>query len=136
MDQRAISPVQFAKRASERMAALVHEDLKLGLASLATIGSIAPLIGLLGTLVGIWDSPQTLGTEKATAMANLFGRLSNACVPMAMGLLLGLASQYGYRHLSGKLDLFDGEMENAARELVRQLALYQGPSRLRTCPPG
>jgi hypothetical protein len=103
MDQRAISPVQFAKRASERTAALVHEDLKMGLASLATIGSIAPLIGLLGTLVGIWDSPQP---------------------------------QYVYRHLSGKLDLFDGEMENAARELVRQLALYQGPSRLRTCPPG
>jgi biopolymer transport protein ExbB len=128
MDQRAISPVQFAKRASKRTAALVHEELKSGLTSLATIASIAPLIGFFGTIIGIFDAPQGVGTERTTAMANLAERVSNACVPMAMGLLIGFASQCGYRYLSGWLDLFDCEMENAALELERHLTVYQGRS--------
>ena len=50
---RAISPVGFAKHASERAAALVHQEFKTGVNSLATISLIAPLLGMFGTLVGI-----------------------------------------------------------------------------------
>jgi biopolymer transport protein ExbB/TolQ len=71
--QHAPSPVEFAAHASERAATRVHEEFKIGLSSLATIATIAPFIGILGTLVGIWNAPQPLGTEKMTAMANLFG---------------------------------------------------------------
>lgn len=85
---------------------------------------------MFGTLIGIWDSPQGLGTEKMTAMANLFGRLSNACVPMAMGLFIGLVSHYAYRYLSGILTLFDGEMEDAVLQLATDLTSYQRRPRL------
>jgi biopolymer transport protein ExbB/TolQ len=126
---RAIPAVEFAKHASERAASRVHEELKIGLNGLATVASIAPFIGMFGTLIGIWDAPQPLGTEKTTAMANLFGRLSNACVPMAMGLFVGLVSQCGYRYLSGVLAFFDGEMESAVHQLAKDLTAHQSRSK-------
>ena len=61
--------LQSAERASLRAANVVHENMKRGLASLATITSTAPWIGVLGTLVGIFGSFRGLGTEKLTAMA-------------------------------------------------------------------
>src|SRR5208283_562356 len=45
--------IEASKRALERAEAIVHAELKRGLGGLATIGSTAPFIGLLGTVVGI-----------------------------------------------------------------------------------
>jgi biopolymer transport protein ExbB/TolQ len=123
--QRATSPIEFATHASERAAKLVHEELKAGLSSLATLATVAPFVGMFGTLVGIWDAPQPLGTERMTAIANLCGRLSNACVPTALGLVIGLLSHCGYRLLSGMLTCFDHEMEDAVLQVRRELVIYQ-----------
>lgn len=126
MDQWAKLPAQCAKRAAERTAGLVHEELKLGLSSLATVASTAPLVGLLGTVIGIVNAFQPIGTEKTTAMANVAGRLSDACVPTEMGLLVGLASLYGYKYLSGRLDAIDREMTNAMLKLTNHLSGQHG----------
>jgi biopolymer transport protein ExbB/TolQ len=123
--KRVTFSVEFATHASERAAARVHEEFKIGLNSSATIATIAPFVGIFGTLVGVWDAPQPLGTERTTAMANFCGRLSNACVPTAMGLFVGLLSQRGYRLLSGMLTRFDNEMDDAVLHLTRELTLYQ-----------
>lgn len=80
---------------------------------------------MFGTLIGIRDAPQSVGTDKMTVMANLFGRLSNACVPMARGLFIGLVSLYAYSYLSGVLTSFDGEMEDAIPHLAKELTSYQ-----------
>src|SRR6516225_8445560 len=44
--------IEASKRALERAEAITHAELKRGLGGLATIGSTAPFIGLLGTVVG------------------------------------------------------------------------------------
>src|ERR1022692_1563536 len=55
--------IEASKRALERAEAIVHAELKRGLGGLATIGSTAPFIGLLGTVVGILNFalPQRAG---------------------------------------------------------------------------
>ena len=111
--------------ASKRAVGVVHVDFKSGLDSLATISSAAPFVGMFGTLAGIWESPQAIGTERMTAMANLFGRLSIACVPMAIGLFIGLVSHYAYRYLSSVLTFFDDEMATAVVQLVKDLTTYE-----------
>ncbi len=57
----AISEAQIesSKRALERSEAIVHSKLKRGLGGLATIGSTAPFIGLLGTVIGILNAFQS-----------------------------------------------------------------------------
>src|SRR6266702_3727866 len=50
--------IEASRRALERAEAIVHAELKRGLGSLATIGSTAPFVGLLGTVVGIINAFQ------------------------------------------------------------------------------
>ena len=52
--------IESSKRALERSEAIVHAKLKRGLGSLATIGSTAPFIGLLGTVIGILHAFQEI----------------------------------------------------------------------------
>src|SRR5262249_33552256 len=48
--------LEASRRALERAAAIVHTELERGLSGLATIGSTAPFVGLLGTVIGIIDA--------------------------------------------------------------------------------
>jgi biopolymer transport protein ExbB/TolQ len=91
--------IQAAERASHRSAAVVHEEMKRGLNSLATITSIAPLVGLFGTMWGIMNSFPGMGIDKATGLAVVTGRLSLACVSAALGLLTALQSLWCHRYL-------------------------------------
>src|SRR5213596_3929304 len=50
--------IEAAKRALERATAIGIEDLKRGLGGLATIGSVAPFVGLFGTTIGIINAFQ------------------------------------------------------------------------------
>lgn len=115
------------ERAMGRAASVAHEDLKQGLNTLATIASIAPFVGMLGTLWAIgFDTFFGLGTEKSTALAMVAEGISRACVPTALGLLVGLQSLWAYRYLRGRLADFDREMADAPLSLVNQLALHFG----------
>jgi biopolymer transport protein ExbB/TolQ len=119
---KAVSPVQFAKRAAERAAAVVHEEMKRGLTGLATVPTLAPWIGLFGTLMGILGSFKGISGNKTPIMAAIAKDLSDACVPTALGLLLGLAALLCYQYLASRLDVFNREMEGASLALVNQLS--------------
>jgi|SRR5450755_189017 biopolymer transport protein ExbB/TolQ len=98
--------------------------MKRGLNSLATITSIAPLVGLFGTIWGIMNSFPGMGIDKATGLAVVTGRLSLACASAALGLLTALQSLWCHRYLTGRLEDFDGEMEDTSIELVNQLTIH------------
>lgn len=119
--------VQATERAMGRSAVAVHQDLKRGLNTLATITSVAPFVGVFGTLWRIgFDTFGPLGTEKSTAMAAVFEGLSRASLPTALGLLVGLQSLWCYRYFRDRLAEFDHEMENTSLELINQLTLQFG----------
>ncbi len=122
------------ERAMGRAASVAHEDLKQGLNTLATITSIAPFIGILGTLWAIgFDTFRSIGTDRYTALAMVAEGISRACVPTALGLLVGLQSLWGYRYLRGSLADFDREMADTSLSLMNQLA--RNPVRLRPSSP-
>jgi biopolymer transport protein ExbB/TolQ len=107
-----------ARRVSARAASLVHKEMKWGLASLATIASTAPLIGIFGTLVGIVKSFPAMGTDKRTALAIVSGRLSESLVPTVLALIVALVATGFYKCLRAKVEAFDTEMENASLEPI------------------
>jgi hypothetical protein len=122
------------ERGMERAASVAHEDLKQGLNTLATIASIGPFVGMLGTLWAIgFDTFFGLGTNKSTGLAMVANGISRACVPTALGLLVGLQSLWACRYLRGRLADFDREMADASLSLINQLALHFG--RLRPASP-
>jgi len=78
------------ERAMGRAASLAHEDLRQGLNTLATLASIAPFVGMLGTLWAIgFDTFVGLGSARSTGLAMVAEGISRACVPTALGLLVG-----------------------------------------------
>src|SRR6202012_34308 len=58
--------IESSKRALERAEAIVHAKLKRGLGVLATIGSTAPFVGLLGTVIGILNAFQQIAVQKSS----------------------------------------------------------------------
>jgi hypothetical protein len=113
-------------RASARSASVTHEQMKAGLEALATIASIAPWLGLFGTLVAIATSFLACGGESSMCMAAFADRLSGSIWPTAMGLLVGLISLWCYKYLTGKLETCDREMQSASLDLLDQLRRYSG----------
>jgi hypothetical protein len=118
--------LEAVARASKRSSALVREEMKQGLYSLATIACVAPWIGLFGNVLGIVNSFQGLGTSKAAGMAAVTKRLSESMWPTAFGLMVGVVALWFYRFLEERLLTFEQEMESASLDLVNQLGRFRG----------
>jgi hypothetical protein len=95
--------------------------------SLATIASIAPWIGIFGTVVGIVNSFQGLGTSMWAGRAAVWMGLSRAMSFTAFGLLVGLVALWSFEYLNGRLRSVDQEMDNASLELLNQLGRFPHP---------
>ena len=110
--------IESSKRALERSEAIVHSKLKRGLGGLATIGSTAPFIGLLGTVIGILNAFQQIASSKATGIGAVAGGISEALVTTAFGLIVAIPAVMTFNYFTNKVEAFDVEMDNSAAELV------------------
>ncbi len=110
--------IESSKRALERSEAIVHAKLKRGLGSLATIGSTAPFIGLLGTVIGILHAFQEIATQKTAGIGAVAGGISEALVTTALGLLVAIPAVMTFNYFTNKVESFDVEMDNSSSELV------------------
>ena len=110
--------IESSQRALERTESIVHAKLKKGLGGLATIGSTAPFIGLLGTVMGILRAFQQIATAKSQGIATVAGGISEALVTTALGLFVAIPAVMAFNFFSPKVEAFDVEMDNSSSELV------------------
>jgi biopolymer transport protein ExbB/TolQ len=110
--------VEASRRALERAEAIVHAELKRGIGSLATIGSTAPFVGLLGTVIGILTAFQKISTTKTAGLASVAGGISEALVTTAVGLFVAIPAVMMFNYFTSKVEAFDVEMDNSSSELV------------------
>jgi biopolymer transport protein ExbB len=110
--------IEASKRAIERAGAIVHSELERGLSALATIGSTALFIGLLGTVIGIIDAFRTIQTTHSTGLAAISGGISEALVTTALGLFVAIPAVMMFNYFTAKIKAFDVEMDNSSSELV------------------
>jgi biopolymer transport protein ExbB/biopolymer transport protein TolQ len=110
--------IEASKRALERAEAIVHAELKRGLGGLATIGSTAPFVGLLGTVIGILNAFRKMSESKATGLSAVAGGISEALVTTALGLFVAIPAVMMFNYFTGKVEAFDVEMDNSSSELV------------------
>ena len=108
--------VEGSKRALERTEAIVHAELKRGLGGLATIGSTAPFVGLLGTVVGIVDAFKDVQvpSEKANGLAAIAGGISEALVTTAIGMFVAIPAVMLFNYLTDRVKAFDVEMDSSS----------------------
>jgi biopolymer transport protein ExbB/biopolymer transport protein TolQ len=110
--------IASAERALDRAEAIVHAKLKRGLGVLATVGSTAPFVGLLGTVMGILNAFQQIATQKSSGIGAVAGGISEALVTTAFGLLVAIPAVMTFNYFSGRVESFDVEMDNSSSELV------------------
>jgi biopolymer transport protein ExbB len=110
--------VDTVRRAIQRASALTANDLKKGVASLATIGSTAPFVGLLGTVVGIITAFQGIAATGSGGLGAVSAGISEALVETALGLVVAIPAVWFYNYLTGRIEYFNVEMDNSSSELV------------------
>jgi biopolymer transport protein ExbB len=96
-------------------------QLKRGLGFLATIGSIAPFIGLFGTVVGIINAFRGIAATGSGGMAAVSGGIAEALVATALGIFVAIPAVVAFNHFTGKLENFHVEMNRASSQLVNCL---------------
>jgi biopolymer transport protein ExbB/biopolymer transport protein TolQ len=110
--------IEASRRALERASAIVHAELERGLSGLATIGSTAPFVGLLGTVIGIIDAFQEIQGTQTTGLSAVAGGISEALVTTALGLTVAIPAVMMFNYFTTKIRAFDVEMDNSSSELV------------------
>jgi len=116
---------EIIKESIEDAGRQVVHDLERFLNSLGTIAAISPLLGLLGTVIGmvkVFAAITTHGVGDPTVLA---GGISEALITTAAGLTVAIPSLIGYRYLSGKVDALAVQMEKEAITMVEALLRKQ-----------
>jgi biopolymer transport protein ExbB/biopolymer transport protein TolQ len=106
------------RRSIQRATALTASDLKKGVNTLATIGSTAPFVGLLGTVVGVINAFVGIASTGSGGIGAVSAGIAEALVETALGLLVAIPAVWFYNYLTGRLDYFNVEMDNSSSELV------------------
>ena len=96
---------------------VVHE-LERFLNTLGTIASVSPLLGLLGTVIGIIRAFNAISIEGTGDPRILSGGIGEALIATAAGLCVAIPSLFAYRILRGRVNRIVIQMEKEAMKLI------------------
>jgi biopolymer transport protein ExbB len=107
----------------------VHQ-LEKGLGMMETIAGIAPLLGLLGTVLGIlkvFKVIAAIGVGQATALA---GGIAEALITTIAGLFIGIPALVAYNYFSNKAEALVLEIEKYSSRLLGKIrSIQEGPGK-------
>lgn len=109
------------KDSIEEAASQVIHDMERFLGALGTIAAIAPLLGLLGTVIGMIKVFTALNLEGAGNAAVLAGGISEALITTAAGLCVAIPAMIAHRFFVRRVDTLVVTMEQEAVKLVDAL---------------
>jgi biopolymer transport protein ExbB len=111
------APRPVMKEAIEEVGRVVTHDLERFLPTLGTLAAAAPLLGLLGTVIGMIE---IFGSQSASGSnpIQLARGISIALYNTALGLIVAIPSLMFYRYFRAKVDGLIVEMEQQAIKLV------------------
>jgi len=96
--------IESVARALERQAQREVQSFKRGLGVLATVGSTAPFVGLLGTVMGIVNSFKSMAATGSGGLGTVSGGIAEALITTAFGLLVAIPAVMLYNFLQGWVD--------------------------------
>lgn len=123
IDEAAYEPIQRVMQISHAKEA---EQLEQHLPLFASIGSIAPYIGLFGTVWGIMTSFQALGHAQQATIAMVAPGISEALVATALGLFTAIPAVIAYNRYSTKANGLLDRYALFQEELIALIAQQTG----------
>jgi biopolymer transport protein ExbB len=102
----------------------VLHRLQFGQVLLATVGSTAPFVGLLGTVWGVYHALTGIGQDGRFRIEQVSGPVGEALVMTAAGLAVAIPAVLAYNVLGRSIARIEADLEGFARDL-RELLLHK-----------
>ena len=116
--QRVGKPMKDITTSIENIGKLEISKLERRLSILATISGVAPMLGFLGTVLGMVKVFQNMSKEKTFEIASLSGGIMEAMITTVGGLIVGIVAYVAYNYLVSKVDKVIHNMEGASIEFI------------------
>jgi biopolymer transport protein ExbB/TolQ len=110
--------VAAVNRAIDRSTLRTITDLRRGLGSLATIGSTAPFVGLLGTVAGIITAFQAMAATGSGGLGSVSAGIAEALVTTAFGLLVAIPAVMFFNYFTNRVEEITVDVNDSTTELV------------------
>jgi biopolymer transport protein ExbB len=123
-----LSPVQLARNEASRRQEAVGEELRRGMNVVATVGSISPFVGLLGTVVGIIGAFQGIGSAGSAGIGPVMSGISEALIETAFGLMVAIPAVIAFNYLNTRIGAIETALGRSAGELLDELENHLGRS--------
>ncbi len=95
-----------------------REELGRFIPWLATVGSVSPLIGLFGTVLGVIEAFQGIATKGSGNIGAVAPGISTALLATAAALAVAIPAAFAYNVYAARLNRFDSALEGFGSELI------------------
>lgn len=102
--------------------------LRGGQVVLASVGSTAPFVGLLGTVWGVYHALSVIGASGGLTIERVAGPIGEALVMTAAGIAVAVPAVLGYNILGRRIDELEVELEGFAHDLCQAALDGDGPA--------
>ena len=116
-----MDPIELTRRALGRKAESQAAELRRGFGVLASVGSVAPFVGLFGTVVGIITAFEGIARTGSGGLGAVSAGIAEALVVTALGLIVAIPAVLAFNFLSGRADKAQLDLDLAAGELIDHL---------------
>ncbi|WP_427914021.1 MotA/TolQ/ExbB proton channel family protein [Ramlibacter sp. MMS24-I3-19] len=104
----------------------VLDKLQFGQVLLATVGSTAPFVGLLGTVWGIYHALTGIASAGQISIDKVAGPVGESLIMTAAGLAVAIPAVLGYNIFGRRIGRIEADLEGFARDLRELMVHHQG----------
>ena len=122
----AVPPIELTRRELERKTELLAADVRRGMGVLASVGSVAPFVGLLGTVFGIITAFQGIAKEGSGGLGAVSLGIAEALVETAFGLMVAIPAVLFFNYLNTRINADEAALERFAGELLDEMENSHG----------
>lgn len=116
-----VADINSAERAIEREMLMTIVLIKRGLGILATVGSTAPFVGLVGTTMGVVNAFTGMAQSGGGGLGAISAGIAEALITTAFGLMVAIPAVWAYNYFQTKVDNITAEMTYSSKEMIDYL---------------
>ena len=118
----SLTQLEALRLVLEKEEAEERDELARGLGALAVIGSVSPLMGLMGTVIGIMNAFLGITSAGSSNIMAVAPGVAEALMTTVAGLAVAIPAVIAYNTFVGRLNLVSGELEGFSSEFIGTLA--------------
>ncbi len=121
-DGLSLTQLEVLRLVMEKEEAEERDELAVGLTWLAIVGSVSPLLGLMGTVLGVMNAFLGIVSTGSTNIGAVAPGVAEALVTTVVGLAVAIPAVIAYNFFVARLNLVSGELEGFSSEFIGTLA--------------